>query len=528
MTYQSDRDSLSRQSLHIVELDLDTKITAGGKEYLCDGVVPFGQTFYPCVNNIQWVPTRAAESGGLGLFGQLVIDVTDFPYPGGAGTYFGRLLANNEYYLDRLLKVWVGFYRQGETFSFSNFQERRFFIKRIVGPDQNKKLKIEAVDILSLLKDGQVPPITYGQLNAALNNSATGTINIQDNTNFVNATGYAIINDEIVQYTSTSGSDSIVFSARGQLGTKADEHDADDSVRMIYVDDDNVVNAIRTLIEDYTNVDDATYIPDTDWNTQRDDFLSSENVALRVLEPTEVDVLIDEMGQYCSTNVWWDEAAKEIKLEAIGPTLTPSVEWDDNNNILDERIILKRDQKKILTQVWYFYGKVNPTKGDNAENYSSTYVRIDSFAEAGLGTEKIKKIFAKHIPDTGTATASKVTSRLISQNSKPIELTLMVDAKDSSLDVGDSVDINSDIFQDTSGANAVTKLRIIEKIEKPNNRYQYKMLFSGIDISSRYATIGPDTLPDYTSSTEQQRIDYGWISDDDDEFSNGDPAYLIL
>ena len=527
MSYTSKRDALGRQSLNIVELDLDTKITTGGKEYLCDGLVPNGQMFWPCVQKIEWVPTRAAEDGGLGYFGQVVITCKDFDYPNGAGTYFGRLLANNVYYLDRVLKIWVGFFESGDTFNFSDFQERRYFIQKIIGPDQNRNIKIEALDVLSQLKKGLVPPATFGALNVALDSTTTGTLNIQDNTNFVNATRYALIDDEIVQYTSTSGGDSIVVSARAQLGTKADSHDANAPVKMIYTNDGNVVDAIRDLVEDHSEIDHATYLPDTDWNAERDNFLSSETVALRVLDPTPTDQIIDKLGKQAYVNAWWDDVAKEIKLKAIGPTLTASTVWNDSDNILEDRITLKRDQNKVYTRVIVHYGKKDPTKGNSADNYD-TYIKIDSTIETDLGKEKTKIIYADTIPASGSTTASKIASRIIAQNKTPIDLSLLVDAKDSDIDVGDSIDISSDLLQGTDGLPQSTKLRVIEKSQQPNNRYKYRMVFSGIEAGNRYPVIAPGTVPDYLSATTEQQNTYGWIADTDDEMSNGDDPYLII
>ncbi len=527
MSYASKRNSLSRCELNIVELDLDTKISTGGKEYLCQGLVPSGQLFWPCVERIEWVPTRASEDGGLGYFGQVVIHCKNFDWPSGTGTYFGKLIANNPYYLNRLMKIWVGFFEAGDTFSWSDFQERRYFIQKIIGPDEKGKIKIEALDVLSQLKKGVVPPATYGNLNASLNSTDTTTTNIQDNTNFVNASGYAIINDEIVGYSATSGADSIVISSRGQLGTTADSHDADSPVRMIYTYDGLAVNAIRTLIEDYTEIDDATYIPDTDWNTERDNFLSSENVALRILEPTAVDKIIDEIGKQSYLNVWWDDAAKEVKLKAIGPTLTTTTEWNDDDNILDAPVTLKRDQNKIITRVIVHIGKIDPTKSDDLKNYEVTYQAIDATAEAAIGDKNIKTIFAKHIPASGTSTASKVASRIQAQTGKPIDFKFYVDAKDSDLDVGDPVDINSSYIEGTSG-NEITRLRIIEKSLRDHNRYQYRAVFSGVEPGNRYPVIAPDTVPDYLSATSDQKNTYGWIADTDDEMSNGDDPYLII
>ena len=124
MSYSTDAAKVSREALNIVRLDLDTKIS-GTYEYICDGISPPSDPpIYPCVKSIEWIPTRTSQDGGLGYLGEVVITAEDFPWFDGVGTYFGRLIANNPYFLNRCVKIYSGFLSRGDTFSLSNFQER--------------------------------------------------------------------------------------------------------------------------------------------------------------------------------------------------------------------------------------------------------------------------------------------------------------------------------------------------------------------------------------------------------------------
>jgi hypothetical protein len=526
VTYTSERDKLSRQPLYIVELDLDTKISSTGKEYLSQGEQPLGQEFWPCVQSIKWIPTRTKEDGGLGLFGDVVIKCKDFPCTTGNGTYFGRLIANNNYYLNRAVKIWVGFYRAGDTFSFSNFVERRYFLKAIDGPDEKGNVTIKANDILSRLKESQVPEATKGNLNASLDSSTTGTLNIQDNTGFPNAAGYCIIDDEIVAYSSTSGADSIVTTARGQGGTTAASHDADAPVRYIYHYNGHPTDAVKDLIENHTDIA-SSYIPTTDWTTEKNSYMSGYTVDIWVKEPTDVDKIIHKIGQQNYFNVFWDDEAQEIKLKTLGPTLNNTASWNDDEHILDERVSIKRDQRKILSEVWVFYGKLNQSKGNDAENFENVYIKIDSNVETGLGEVSVKKIFADYLPSSQTSVASTIAARLISQNKTPLELTFYVDAKDSDLEVGQAVNVTTGLIQGIAGDPVAKNMRIIERSEELGNRYKYKLICSGIDPGDRYARIGPNTLNDYISESDANRADYGFICNNSELMSNNDDPYLI-
>jgi len=524
MTYQTERDKLSRHSLNIVELDVDTTISEGGTEYLCDGHVPHGQNFWPCVQSIQWIPTRAAKHGGLGYLGDVVINCVDFPWPNGVGSYFGRLIGSNPYYLNRILKIHVGFLKDGDTFDFANFKERRYLIKKIVGPDQNHKVRIEASDILSQLKESELPVATNGNLASSITSTTGGVVNIGDNTEFSSG-GYAIIDDEIVSFGSKSGSDSLDITARGLAGTEATDHDADAPVREVIRYSGNIVDTIRAIIEFKTNID-ASYIPDSEWDTERDTYLASDNVEVWLTEPESVDKIIDKLGKETMVNVWWDDEAQEIKLKAIGPSLSSNVAWNDDEHILNTRVTIKRDQRDIITAAWVYFEKINQAEDDKAENFKNTYIQVDTAAESGLGDSKVKKIYAGDV--TASATASKVANRIISQSSNPIELTIQVDAKDSDLLVGDVVDITTDLIQGANGIPETIKMRVIERAQASDNRYTYKLVFSGVELGSRYAVIAPNSILSYTSESEANRDKYGFICDTDNEMSNGDDPYLIL
>jgi len=342
-----------------------------------------------------------------------------------------------------------------------------------------------------------------------------------------------MIGSEIVAYSGVTGGDSITISTRGQGGTDAEAHDATDPVRNIYQAAGNVIDEIRTLIEDFTDIDHATYIDDTAWNTERDTFLASESVELWVTEPTSVDKIIDKLANQSYLNMWWDDENQDIRVKALGPSLTSILTWTDEDNILDAKISIKRDQRQVLTGVWIYYGKLDKTGSNSAQNFDSIYINEDTGLQTALGEEKIKKLYADYLPNTGSATASKISGRLIEQNRLPIEISLYVDAKDSAVQVGDAITLVTSILQDVDGYSDPVICRVIERAEKENNRYFYKLIKTGQEATDRYKWIsntiaGVDDLGDYTTESIANQNKYAFICDTDDEMSNGDDPYLIL
>lgn len=529
MSYSTDAAKLSREALNIVRLDLDTKIS-GTYEYICDGVSPPNDPpIYPCVKSIEWIPTRTSQDGGLGYLGEVVITAEDFPWFDGVGTYFGRLIANNPYFLNRCVKIYSGFLSRGDTFSLSNFQERDYFIKDIVGPDNKGIVKIKAFDILSQTKEDTIPRSTNGYLGAALVAATTNTsIDVGNNDGF-QASGYAIINDEIVSYTSSATANHITLGSRGQGGTTAADHASGDAIRHIEQYSGNITDVVKTIFDNHTDIDTSTYISTADFDAEESAHLSSESIELWVVEPTSVDKVLNDICEQTFVMLFWDDVTQKIKLKAIGPTLTNAVEWNDDYHILEGSAAAKRPQKNIFSQCWVYYGRINK-KGSKTDpqNYKSLYILVDNEIETGLGKPNIKRLFCPDLPDSASTTASKISSRFIKQRSNPVEFMWEVDTKDQeSLEVGDLALITTDLMQGTDGLPQAINMRVIEKRAMKNNRWRYKAVFTGTELGSRYAVIAPNSVGDYTAASPSEKDTYGFIADTDDEMSNGDDPYLI-
>lgn len=536
MAYADEIAKLSRQPFTIVKLELDTSISEGGSEYHCQGRSPLGQLFYSSIidNGFDPTPTRMDVGSGLGFRGTVRVTMRDFRF-GANGTYFGRLLANNTYYLDRKLKVYTGFY-DGVTFDWSNFKEKLYFIKKIDGPDSSGRVTIQAADPLTLLDEDQAatPTAPGAILAATMSAAATGTINIGDNTAFNVSGGIAQINDELVAYSGVSGVDSIVVTARAQFGTLAEEHEADDGVSPCYsYSTANVVDVIRELIELYSPLDHASYIPDADWNAERDTYLAGDEVTGVVPAGTPIKDKIESLCSQAMISVWWDDEDQEIKLKAVGPSLSPSATLNKDAHILDVGEKPQRDPTKAITEVWVYYGRKN--HADNEEepkNYSHLYVTPDAEATAGHGKPKVKKIFAPDIPASGTSTVNKLSSRLLSQYSQGENIyTFRVDVKDSGLKTGQLADITTDLIQGVDGVPATNSFLVVERDQVSPTVFQYKAQATGFLTGAPYRLIAPNSLlgTDYTSASAAQRAKYAFIADTGTEqFSNSDPAHLIL
>lgn len=532
MSYATDAAKAARTPITVVDIDFDNIISDSGAERFCDGDVPLAQKYEPCVVDIAYSPVKITEAG-LGYRCTTVITFQDFPHPSGIGTYWGRLIGANPYYVDRRLTVYRGFLHS--SFSLSNLKRADYFIKKIEGPDDRGRVKITAADILTKL-DGELaqwPPITYGELAGSLTSGATGSTNITDNDNFV-APDYALIDEEIVAFNGITGGTSITISARGQFGTTAAAHSAGATVRRVFgTTGTNPVDYIYDLINDCTAIDAATYINLTDWNATRDAYFVNDEVYGVIKEPTPVKDIISKVCKQFNIAVYWDDEAQKIRLKALGPTVAAPKKINYVDHILKDGHTVTRDQTKAVSQVWIYFGKRNHAKGDDAENYADIYVYQDTAIEGatGLGQAIIEKVVCPHIEAGVVASASRLASRISAQRKTGvIECKFRLDVNDAEtigLNCGDGVEITSDLIQGSDGYPTATNFMITERARK-ETFVEFTAIATGIEVGNRYATIAANGQADYTSATAGQKELYGFIASDSNLMSNNDAPYLIL
>lgn len=529
MTYASKIAGLTRRPLNILKLDLDNPIDSAG-DYFCDYQNPLGQKFWPCIESIDYAPAKLVP-GSLGSFGSVTVKLLNFPY-GDQGTFFGKLLASNEYFLDRALIIYVGFHDDGEAFDWGNFQERHFVIRSIKGPDAKGVVTVTASDILTLLDSDQavVPLESYGELAGALSAATTGTVDIGDNTNFSASGGVCIINGkELATYSGVSGADSIVLTARSQFGTVAESStSAGSPVRnCYYINNENCIDALYALIDDFTEIDASTYINLTDWEDERDTYLALDDVFRVITEPTAVKDVIKDICESSHVSLWWEPSLQLIPVRAVGPELDATAEITTEAHILRDGHSIDRDLSKAVTQVWVFFDKINQADGDDEKNFRKLSIIIDNAKEAAYGFSKVEKVYAGYLPSTGNATASKIGYRkLASYSLGEIIYRFKLDAKDSELLLGENVTITSIADEDSDGAATSRTYMVIERDQINAGTYAYKAQAMGIDPSSRYGIFSDDVTPDYESGGSD--TDYGFFCGDDDLMPNADPPYLFL
>ena len=247
MTYATEKARVGREPLIVTELDEDycsltegtapctstatgnskcyntrktcndtVNYTKGTKTTRCcqpRGNLPKGVNMFPCIMGIPDLAPVKAPAYGVGDLGKVVITYQDFPHNDigvdksvadrtydaeSQGTFFGKRLARNPYYIGRELRVRTGFITN--PFDWANFQNRTYVIEKIEGPDYKGRVKVTAYDRLVLANDknAQCPVLTDGVLAANIVAGASSCTISGDETQYPTGGGTIRIGDDII------------------------------------------------------------------------------------------------------------------------------------------------------------------------------------------------------------------------------------------------------------------------------------------------------------------------------------------
>ena len=522
MTFVVERARSGRRPGYIVDVHWDT-----GLIRYCDFQVPLGEDMQAIVGGVQVAPTRKSTGSGLGSRSVYNIKLNDSVADDGVGTVLGRQLAANPGTHNRQIDIYVGYIT--EPFDISNFQKRTYFIDSITALNDKNFITINTLDPLQSLnnKRSVAPLASFGKLSVAISDSFTGNIDIGDTTNF-DTFGTCVIDRELISYSLVNSTTINIF-LRGLEGTTAASHALDASVKNSFVRfNENVVDTIRALILTFTDIP-ASFIDNTEWNAERDDYLATE--VLTTVVPTSVSVkqTIDRLCEMCGISLWWDERDGEIKLKSDQPGIFPDFELNTTENVLDVGHAQKLNMQKLVTRVIYHYNKIDALGDDTPENYQDTLEQIDAGAEIEQDDMGIVEIFGAFVDTTGTAV--KVATRLLNRRKQGAkQVTFKLDPKDGDVWTGSDIRLTSDLFQDEDGLDRAFAIEVTEVKEEGGLRYSYVGTIISEEAHNLYALIGPNSLLDYASETQENRDRYGFISTDppNPQMSDGTPAYRIL
>jgi hypothetical protein len=533
--------------------------------------LPIGIEGFPCiVGNPTTTPTRITPDKGLGWRGSISIRMQDFPHhdrgidpyfatrtydASSQGTFFGKLKARNPYYKGRLMRLLVGYIN--DDFSWIDFETRTYVIDKIDGPDGNGRVTISGKDILELADDkrAQIPAPSSGSLSVDYTAGVSTTLVLQSgegvdysidpytgNSISVIYPGYVRVGDNVLKYTGVS-TDTLTGVVGGQFGSTDSDLSIDDQVQLcVYFNSVNVVDILNYVLRNYANIPEE-YIPydagrdtptgiDDEWDLEKADWLSANDLTHVITEPTGVNSLIVKLMEQNLIYIWWDEINRKIKLKAIAPALKNEspIAISDTYDIVENSMSVVDDPKDRISQLWVYYDKIDITGDNEPNNYRIWEIQADPDSEGvnAHGEKSVKVIYADWLRSANAGLVVTLAGRLLNRfNETPKTVKFSLDARKNDIWTGDNSILNSRMFQGFDGANVLQKIQILQALEKePGHLYEY-IAQSTVYMLIKYGFVTPDAMNDYLDETDENKASYGFITDDDGLMSNGDNGYYI-
>jgi len=467
--------------------------------------------YFPAVKSVSYGSTRLDPGGGLAIRGKVTVTLQDFTTndaklddytrertynPEEQGTFFGKLVARNKFYIGRPMRVLEGYI--DEPFDTANFRTREYIIENIIGPDKTGKVSIIGKDPLTLAANDKAkcPVPSTGVCNAAVTDTATSFA-----VDSGSGSGYTIdehvrVDDEIMLVTNIATDTLTVTRAQG--GTTAAAHDAGAAVQICKTyTDEPVIDIIQDLLENFAGVP-SSFIPFTDWQAEETESLSGYDLTTIISEPTGVQKLLKEIVEITLLDIWYSDVDQEIKLKLQTPFTSVTQEINDTYNIVEKSLQIKAENKKRLTRVLIYYGINNYAKDlGETSNYSLANFEIEADKEGAnkFNDIKTKVLFSRWMDSSNDIQIALTSQRLLKRYSNmPLEVSFTLDAKDvSTLQTGDVFDLNTRIIQGLAGLPETARFQVIEtKPLKPSSQFRYTAFAFFEDATADSVTVTTD------------------------------------
>jgi len=429
-------------------------------------------------------------------------------------TFWRVWKANNPFYLNRRLSVKKG---------FSGFNENEY--KTIfTGLIQNMIFKnngtIEfVVKNLLTIGDQLVPNDTDGKLSASL--PPSGNVSLENTTDMdqYEPSGYVKINNELINYSSKSGTTLIVSAAgRGKFNPdgwdNATTHDLGEVVHQVTVFEDlNPIDIVETLLET-AGLDITPGVGDLDngtfgsFNTVRDDWFNGIKVRGVLDKSLKITQYLKELRESGLFSIFQNESQQLAISYLAPPSLSVEpVTITDANNIVFNSSVINDKMDLQLTRVTLSYNLLGSKSGQDPFDYTHKTKFIDVTRENNYLQQKSKEINSRWIRTDlgGDAYALRIIKnyiRIFGDGRKTLSFSL--ETKYALLQVGDLFFLTTSQIQNSTGTPISDQLfYVFKKQQSSNNLWQYEAYDSTLTLPIGY--ISPSDHPDFTSASVAQK-----------------------
>lgn len=399
--------------------------------------------------------------------------------PSQRGTFWRKWLARNPFYTAYpgfRVRIRRGYIGQ----ALEDMSARTYLIDRIEFDDDGV-VTIVCKDLFGKLEDRKAvaPAASPGELDGAIS-AAAGSATLAPagigNSDYPSS-GYARIGNEVVAF--TRAGDVMTLTQRGALRTDADDHEAGDTVQLVLV-----ISAQQAHAATYSLLTDSEYGPFSTSDIDLAEWSAAATAAgmvnlytAYITEPTAISKLVAELSEQARFTIYADPESGQIKFVPLVASAA-AFRVNDDAWIIDGSLSIERQDTKRISQVWVYFGQLNPTKNlEDVNNFAVRYRAIAADAEGPTqyGSASIKKIYSRWIPQTGLGSATETgDGNLFMFQNPPIEAQFSVHK--SRLDVfrpAALFELETDLVQDVTGQDAV-QVHAVISIALDENRVRLK------------------------------------------------------
>lgn len=443
--------------------------------------------------------------------------------PMSQGTFWAKWLARNDDYDGIACTYYIG--SPGDA--LVSMTSLHYELVRIEGPDSSGRVTVECQDVLKRADDRTIPIRNRGVLSADIDDSVTSfAISVTDSADLDDypVTGYIVIGNEKMSYTRIVTAFSVT---RGVDGSTAANHKEGDVVQAAEVVSSSRVDAI--LYDWLTNIIGVPldWINYGEWQTEAATWLPTYIYSFTIYKPVNANTMIGELLRDSSAYLIPDLAAKKLRFRAIRPSEHVKSVTDDDN-ILAGSFAIERKPELRMTQIWFNYA-MRDTLGSMTDrsNFARLSVRLsDDYLTTSV--QKTKEIFSRFLSASNFVEVTGTTGRIIERfQGIQAEYKFALEGDDAvDVGLGDVCVLRHRAIVDIYGAQTPTSVQIISRKEiERGGRVEFVAQSFAFYFTQRL--IAPDSIGSWTSSSDDERAKYMYISDDDGNMSDGATAPTI-
>ncbi len=537
-----------------------------------DGLqLPGDPPTFPTVIAVDSASSVLTPGKGLGVRSSVKVQLCDHPWtdvgidkyvlertydPDQRGTFWGKFLARNRYYLNRLMVVRTGYLTDAGGYDPANFTSRSYLITAIDGPDNKGTISITAKDPLKLA-DGEkskLPQASSAKLVSDITNTDTTiTISPADDLTQWWAWGqrYIRIEDELMSVTAQTGigtTTAVLTVVRGDQPLRYEpslnitaEHKAAAGVQpCFWFPEQMVYDIVYFLLHDIAGIDPA-YLDYAGWKAHIDSEYPYLSFSALISEPVDVKkmlVEITELGVY----IWWHDRDQLVKLHGVRPASGSLANLNENANLVADSVAVGSDNAALVTQAWLMYDLNFPTSNmTQLKNYRVVDVRsnLDRETDVEYGYPAINSVATRWLTRADFSVAVQINGNLLQQYQDIRRLiSFQIDPKDANFWTGDIITVATRYWQDDTGNPKLLSYLVtqMEEVGGPQG-IQYNVtamevftVTRGAPKITHPALTGDSTPPpdDYDIASPTDRAEWVYISKDDGTMSDGSPAYQMV